>query len=135
MAASYPNSAEKATVLILINYVKERLKRPEYRIRLVTVPLEVLAHPEHLPLIPRTHIRGLGHRLFCFQCRVLPIRPNFKDFYAVSGDAVRDIQLIEYMNRWPPALQKLCKRLLGALKFDFAKGHVERTQRVFENIS
>ena len=43
--------SEEAAVFISIDYGKERFEASDFRVRLVSVPFEVSAHPEYAPTI------------------------------------------------------------------------------------
>src|SRR5258706_7635722 len=107
-------STEEAAVFISINDVEKRFERVHFEVGLVSMPLEVSAHPEDPPAVPCSNEGCLGDGRFHLLGFVLPVRTNLEDLHAVAIYAIADIELLANVLWWAASLEKLRKRLLAA---------------------
>jgi hypothetical protein len=110
-------------VFITVYDVEERLHRVDFEIRLISVPLQITAHPKDLPAVLGSHEGRLGDWGFHLSGSVLPIRTNLKDLDALASYATAYVQLVANMRRWSAPLKKPGDRLLAPSALIFGQGH------------
>jgi hypothetical protein len=106
-------------MFIAVNDIKKYIETLNLRTGLVAMPLEILAHPEHSPMVFGSHEGGLGRWQFGYLGRVLPMRTNLKDLNAVARNSVPQVKLAANRWRWTPTLHEGRECFLTAPYFDF----------------
>jgi len=103
--------------------MQERLEAVDLQVRLVAVPFEVTTHPENAPSILRPNERSLCNGvLHCF-LRVLPVRPDLEDFYALPGYSVSEVELGSNVRGRTTPLHELRNIALAALPLKISQRH------------
>lgn len=106
-----------------MHHVEKSFQRMDFGVGFVPMPLEVPAHPEDPPSIPRSYKAGLCNRRLHLLRLVLPVRPDFEDLDTLTADAVADVQLVANVLGWAAVFEELRERLLAPLKFKLRESH------------
>jgi hypothetical protein len=112
-------SAEKATVVVFIDYCQGILKVLMYRCWLIQMPFEVGAHPVETPFILSSDKLHTSHRCVPSRLLVLPVRPDLEDIDCMADNRVAEVELFPEVCRRLMTGQKplQCCVVRGALKF------------------
>lgn len=102
---------------------KKGIERVHFRHRRVAVPLEVGAHPVHLPDVLRFDIGRFGNRRFHFLAWVVPDGTDFEQFDALALQAKAEVELAADRGRRTVRFDKSTGRFFDPLAFKFAESH------------
>lgn len=115
--------SEEAAILVAVHYGEKRCKSADLRVRFISVPLEIPAHPEYTPTVSRSNEGCLRNRVFELYFRMLPVATNLEYFHAVAGDSVTDIEVRANVRRRSPPLEKSFEIAFVTPSLDLGERH------------
>src|SRR5690606_9231967 len=90
---------------------------------LIAVPFQIRHLPEHLPTVPGLYVSGFRNGNLNFLARVLPLRTNFKDRYALPFNTICQIYFVPDMYRRSALAHERLDLLLALLYLKFTYCH------------
>lgn len=78
---------------IVINQFGKGSDGTDHRLRVVSMPFQVAAHPIDLPCVGRLHVGGLGHCNLLNMLRVVPNGADLHNCHVLPVNAVTEVEL------------------------------------------
>ncbi|MGZ5096298.1 MAG: hypothetical protein ACXWCH_34750 [Burkholderiales bacterium] len=116
--------AEEATVFVVLNDIQKFLNRCHGRHRLITVPFEIGAPPQDLPIEFALVVGCLGKGLFERLAFIPPVRTQLEYLDALPADTECKVNFRTEMRRRSPLFNEFGDQLFAALNFKLRERHL-----------